>query len=85
MTSFVVVSGLVVTLRRHIDELLRAVELSARTDALTGVLNRRGFDEALVAQARRVRDDRTVVHCLEVVDVAHDQAQRPAAAPQATR
>ncbi len=39
VTSFVVVSGLVVTLRRHVDELLRAVELSARTDALTGGLN----------------------------------------------
>lgn len=55
VTTFVVIGALVVTLRRHVDELLGAVELSARTDALTGVLNRGGFDEVLRAEERRVR------------------------------
>lgn len=40
--------GLLVRLRQRIDALVAQLERASETDALTGVLNRRGFDQRLV-------------------------------------
>jgi diguanylate cyclase (GGDEF)-like protein len=53
LATFAVVTGLVAALRAHVDGLVATIEHSARTDPLTGVLNRRGFEEALDAERRR--------------------------------
>jgi diguanylate cyclase (GGDEF)-like protein len=53
VATFAVVTGLVAALRSHVDRLLAAVQASARTDPLTGVLNRGGFDEAFDLERRR--------------------------------
>ncbi len=56
MVSMVVVAIVVTTLVRRNDELLSQLREEARTDALTGLLNRRGFDERAsleLAHARR--------------------------------
>jgi len=56
MVSVSVVAVVVLTLVRHNDELLNRLADEARTDALTGLLNRRGFDERArleLAHARR--------------------------------
>src|SRR5690606_31400933 len=42
-------------LRRHIDRLVDRLHTLARTDALTGLLNRRAFDERLAAELARTR------------------------------
>jgi diguanylate cyclase (GGDEF)-like protein len=53
-----VVAIVVLTLVRHNDELLDELASEARTDALTGLLNRRGFEErALPELARARRED----------------------------
>ena len=47
---------LVGALRLRVDELLGALELSASTDPLTGLANRRAFEEAYAReQARQAR------------------------------
>ena len=58
MVSTTVVAIVVLTLVRHNDDLLDSLESQARTDALTGLLNRRGFDErAALELARSRRED----------------------------
>lgn len=42
--------GLLVRLRHHIDALVAQLERATETDPLTGVLNRRGFEQRLVQQ-----------------------------------
>jgi diguanylate cyclase (GGDEF)-like protein len=53
-----VVAGAAVALhilRRHIDRLLRQLRDTARTDALTQLLNRRGFEERFELELERAR------------------------------
>ncbi|HXD53692.1 MAG TPA: GGDEF domain-containing protein [Solirubrobacteraceae bacterium] len=58
MVSTTVVAIVVLTLVRYNDRLLETLEGEARTDALTGLLNRRGFDErASLELARSRRED----------------------------
>ena len=45
---------LVLALRTRIESLLRTLEQTARTDQLTGLPNRRAFDERLVAELARL-------------------------------
>ena len=52
MVSVSVVAVVVLTLVHHNDMLLTRLAGEARTDALTGLLNRRGFDERAIARAR---------------------------------
>lgn len=42
--------GLLVRLRHHIDGLVAQLERATETDPLTGILNRRGFEQRLVQQ-----------------------------------
>lgn len=61
MVSTSVVAVVVLTLIRHNDEMLASLESEARTDALTGLLNRRGFEERAVLElARARREDRWI-------------------------
>ena len=54
--SIVTIGMLVGALRLRVDELLRALELSASTDPLTGLANRRAFEQSYAReQARRAR------------------------------
>ncbi len=55
MVSVCVVAVVVMTLVRRNDELLDSLEDQARTDALTGLLNRRGFDERAALELARAR------------------------------
>jgi diguanylate cyclase (GGDEF)-like protein len=55
MVSVSVVAVVVLTLVRHNDELLSRLMDEARTDALTGLLNRRGFDERAELELARAR------------------------------
>jgi diguanylate cyclase (GGDEF)-like protein len=58
MISVSVVAAFALTLVRRNDELLGELSAEARTDALTGLLNRRGFDErASLELARARRED----------------------------
>jgi diguanylate cyclase (GGDEF)-like protein len=61
MVSVSVVAVVVLTLVHHNDLLLTRLAEEARTDALTGLLNRRGFDErASLELARARREDRSI-------------------------
>jgi diguanylate cyclase (GGDEF)-like protein len=61
MVSVSVVAVVVLTLVRRNDLLLTQLAEEARTDALTGLLNRRGFDEhASVELAHARREDRLI-------------------------
>jgi diguanylate cyclase (GGDEF)-like protein len=54
--SIITIGMLVGALRLRVDELLGALELSASTDPLTGLANRRAFEEAYAREsARRAR------------------------------
>jgi diguanylate cyclase (GGDEF)-like protein len=55
MVSTGVVAVVVMTLVRLNDEMLVSLEDEARTDALTGLLNRRGFDERATLELARAR------------------------------
>jgi diguanylate cyclase (GGDEF)-like protein len=55
MVSVSVVAVVILTLVRHNDELLDRLVDEARTDALTGLLNRRGFDERASLELARAR------------------------------
>jgi len=70
MVSVSVVSVVVLTLVHHNDLLLTRLADEARTDALTGLLNRRGFDErASLELARARRESRSVA--VAAIDVDH--------------
>ena len=61
MVSVSVVAVVVLILVRHNDDMLETLQSEARTDALTGLLNRRGFDErASLELARARREDKCV-------------------------
>jgi diguanylate cyclase (GGDEF)-like protein/putative nucleotidyltransferase with HDIG domain len=50
------VTGILITgLRRRIDEMIEGLSSAARTDVLTGLLNRRGFEEAFNLELERAR------------------------------
>ena len=55
MVSVSVVAAVVLTLVRRNDALLMRLAAEARTDALTGLLNRRGFDERATLELSRAR------------------------------
>jgi diguanylate cyclase (GGDEF)-like protein len=57
MVSVTVVAGVVLTLVRRNDALLDRLSDEARTDSLTGLLNRRGFDERAALELARARRD----------------------------
>jgi diguanylate cyclase (GGDEF)-like protein/putative nucleotidyltransferase with HDIG domain len=50
------VTGLLITaLRRRIEDMVRGLASAARTDVLTGLLNRRGFEDAFELELERAR------------------------------
>jgi len=53
--TLVVVGGLVAALRTRIERLIATLSDAARTDALTGLRNRRGFQELLEVELERSR------------------------------
>lgn len=57
MVSVTVVAGVVLTLVQRNDALLDRLSDEARTDSLTGLLNRRGFDERAALELARARRD----------------------------
>ncbi len=57
MVSVSVVAAVVLTLVRRNDQLLEELREEARTDALTGLLNRRGFEERAALELKRARRD----------------------------
>jgi diguanylate cyclase (GGDEF)-like protein len=54
-----VVAAVVLFLVRRYDEVLARLAAEARVDALTGLLNRRGFDERAALELTRARRERT--------------------------
>jgi diguanylate cyclase (GGDEF)-like protein len=57
-------------LKRHNDDLLRRLARAARTDSLTGLVNRQAFDERLeIDLARRRRTERPMA--LVIADIDH--------------
>jgi diguanylate cyclase (GGDEF)-like protein len=63
-------AGALHVIRRYVNSLVRALRQVARTDPLTGVLNRRGFDERLDIELRRARR-RAEPLALVVGDIDH--------------
>jgi diguanylate cyclase (GGDEF)-like protein len=61
MVSVTVVAGVVLVLVDRNDRLLTQLADEARTDALTGLLNRRGFDERAALEVARARREETSV------------------------
>ena len=55
LASLLVACVLIFTLRRHVDLTVGGLANVARTDALTGLLNRRGFEEAFELELERAR------------------------------
>jgi diguanylate cyclase (GGDEF)-like protein len=53
LSTLVVVAALVGALRRHVQTLVSQLSDLARVDQMTGVANRRGFDEVLHQESRR--------------------------------
>jgi diguanylate cyclase (GGDEF)-like protein len=53
--SLVVACVLMLTVRRHVDRTVGGLVDAARTDPLTGLLNRRGFEEAFELELERAR------------------------------
>ncbi len=70
MVTVGVVAVVVMTLVRHNDEMLVSLESEARTDALTGLLNRRGFDERAALELARARREEACV-ALAAFDLDH--------------
>lgn len=69
MISVSVVAVVILTLVHRNDLLLRQLEDEARTDALTGLLNRRGFEERASPElARARREDRPVALVMFDID-----------------
>jgi diguanylate cyclase (GGDEF)-like protein len=85
MVVVAVLAAVVLTLIKRNDELLARLADEARTDALTGLLNRRGFDERAsveLARARREGDSLAIVafdiDCFKCVndEWGHDMGDR---------
>src|SRR5256714_2044190 len=56
ITSTLVVAGAFIGVQRgHMDRLIAKLSTAARTDALTGLLNRRGFEELFATELERAR------------------------------
>src|SRR5256885_15437548 len=56
ITSTLVVAGAFIGVQRgHMDRLIEKLSSAARTDPLTGLLNRRGFEELFEAELERAR------------------------------
>jgi diguanylate cyclase (GGDEF)-like protein len=55
MATLAVAATLIALLRNRVDGLVARLTETARTDALTGLLNRRGFDESFDAELERAR------------------------------
>ena len=53
MSVVIGAAGALYTLRRHVDALVDALHSTARTDPLTGMLNRRGFEERFALEIDR--------------------------------
>jgi diguanylate cyclase (GGDEF)-like protein/putative nucleotidyltransferase with HDIG domain len=53
--TLLVAGILITTLRRRVDEMISGLSSAARTDVLTGLLNRRGFEEAFNLELERAR------------------------------
>jgi diguanylate cyclase (GGDEF)-like protein len=70
MVSMTIVAGVVEALAQRNRELLAKLVRDARTDQLTGLLNRRGFDELVPHELARARRDGS---CIGVVtfDIDH--------------
>lgn len=70
MGTLIVVGVLVALLRQRLDALIERLSDAARTDPLTGLLNRRGFDEVLDLELARA--ERSAGHCtLILCDLDH--------------
>jgi diguanylate cyclase (GGDEF)-like protein len=82
VTMLIGLGGLIMRLQRRVEELVMRLADSARRDALTGLLNRRGFEERLeVELARATRVGRPVALILCDVDhfkTVNDQLGHPA-------
>ena len=61
MVSVCVVAAVILRLAGRNDELLEKLADEARTDALTGLLNRRGFDERAAPELARARRESTSI------------------------
>ncbi|HEX5224666.1 MAG TPA: GGDEF domain-containing protein [Solirubrobacteraceae bacterium] len=61
MVSVCVVAAVILRLANRNDELLAKLADEARTDALTGLLNRRGFDERAALELARARRELTSI------------------------
>lgn len=82
VTMLIGVGGLISRLQARVDELVTRLSETARRDALTGLLNRRGFEERLEAElARATRAERPVALILGDVDhfkTVNDELGHPA-------
>lgn len=82
VTMLIGVGGLISRLQARVEELVARLSDSARRDALTGLLNRRGFEEQLDAElARATRGERPVALILGDVDhfkTVNDRLGHPA-------
>lgn len=82
VTMLIGVGGLISRLQGRVDELVARLSETARRDALTGLLNRRGFEERLDAElARATRAERQLALILGDVDhfkTVNDRLGHPA-------
>jgi diguanylate cyclase (GGDEF)-like protein len=82
VTMLIGVGGLISRLQSRVDELVARLSETARRDALTGLLNRRGFEERLEAElARATRAERPVALILGDLDhfkTVNDELGHPA-------
>jgi len=82
VTMLIGVGGLISRLQQRVEELVTRLSETARRDALTGLLNRRGFEERLdVELARATRVERPVALILSDVDhfkTVNDRLGHPA-------
>jgi len=82
VTMLVGVGGLISRLQARVDDLVSRLSDTARRDALTGLLNRRGFEERLDAElARATRAERPLALILGDVDhfkTVNDRLGHPA-------
>jgi diguanylate cyclase (GGDEF)-like protein len=82
VTMLIGVGGLICRLQARVEDLVTRLSEIARRDALTGLLNRRGFEEQLEAElARATRAERPVALILGDVDhfkTVNDQLGHPA-------